>query len=175
MKYLILTTISALLIGCSSNRYMLSDKGKDKKYLIEYIDRLNKEGKITDKPLVVIDGLAFSYENLKVNKIRISKSDISRMDYLGKNSEGAKNIYGDQGNKGVILILTNNSPQQPGDSLSEGKILFLIGERQITQQELESIDPNEIESIEVVKEKNKVREYTSDNYDGVIIVTMKKK
>lgn len=175
MKYLILIIISAFLAGCSSNRYMLSDKGKDKKYLIEYINRLNKEEKITDKPLVVIDGLAFSYENLKVNKIQINKSDISRMDYLGKNSEGAKNIYGDKGKEGVILILTNNSPQQPGETLTESKILFLIGDRQITREELESIDPNDIESIEVVKEKDNVSKYTSDNYDGVIIVTMKKK
>jgi tetratricopeptide (TPR) repeat protein len=60
------------------------------------------------------------------------------------------------------------------NSLSDPKILFLIGDRQISQEELQTIDPNDIESIEVIKEKSNVSKYTSDNFDGVVIITMKK-
>jgi tetratricopeptide (TPR) repeat protein len=59
-------------------------------------------------------------------------------------------------------------------SLPDANVLFLIGDRQISKEELQTIDPNDIESIEVIKDKSIVSKYTTDNYDGVIIITMKK-
>ena len=40
---------------------------------------------------------------------------------------------------------------------------------------MEKISPDDIESIDVIKGKEKIKEYTQENYDGVIIIHMKKK
>jgi|WetSurMetagenome_2_1015567.scaffolds.fasta_scaffold39091_4 hypothetical protein len=178
MRKVLLFLIVGILVGCTSKRYLLTDNNRDKKYLIEYIKDLKKQGKISNRPLIIIDGLAFGYENLKVNKIPLSKADIFKIDYLLKDSEVATNVYGERGKNGVLLISTKKSQdgfhEKSTKSLSDSKVLFLIGDRQITQEELQKIDPNNIESIEVIKEKNSVSKYTSDDYDGVVIIIMKK-
>jgi hypothetical protein len=70
--------------GCSTNRYLLTDKNNDKKYLINYINTSLKDRKITNKPSIVIDGYAFSYDNLKTNRIQIAKADIKEIVCLSK-------------------------------------------------------------------------------------------
>jgi hypothetical protein len=39
---------------------------------------------------------------------------------------------------------------------------------------MEKLDPMQIDSIEIVKEKETVLKYTDENYDGVIIIHLKK-
>jgi len=178
MRKYLLILIVGLIVSCSSNRYLLTDNNQDKRYLIDYIKDLENQGKVTDKPMVVIDGLAFGYENLKVNKIPLSKNDIFKIDYLSKDSEVVKQIYGERGTGGVLLILTKKSQERLQEkstkTIDDSKVLFLVGDQQITQEELQKIDPNDIESIEVIKENESVRYYTSEDYDGVVIITMKK-
>jgi hypothetical protein len=178
MRKYLLILFAGLIISCSTNRYLLTDNNQDKRYLIDYIKDLEKQGKITNKPMIVIDGIAFGYENLKVNKIPLSKDDIFKIDFLSKDSEGAKNIYGERGTNGVLLVLTKKSQERlqekSAKSIDDSKVLFLIGDKQITQEELQKIDPMDIESIDVIKEKESVKKYTSEDYDGVVIITMKK-
>ncbi len=50
----------------------------------------------------------------------------------------------------------------------------MLGDQQISQEELQKIDPIDIKSIDVIKEKESVKKYTSEDYDGVVIITMKK-
>ena len=54
------------------------------------------------------------------------------------------------------------------------KVLYLVNDRQVTLTDLESMDPNLIESIEVIKDVGQIRQYTSDDYDGLILITLKK-
>ncbi len=65
-------------------------------------------------------------------------------------------------------------PERAVNSISESKVLFLLNEKPITQAELEKINPDKIESVKVIKNKKEIAEYTSDEYDGVIIIEMKK-
>ncbi len=78
--------------------------------------------------MVVIDGLVFSYENLKVNRIPLSKDDIFKIDYLSKYSEGAKNLYGERGKNGILIILTKKLQERiqgkSTKSITDSKILF---------------------------------------------------
>lgn len=83
-------------------------------------------------------------------------------------------IYGNQGLNGVLLIETKPFQEKAVKSISEGKVLFLLNEKPITQAELEKINPDKIESVKVIKNKKEIAEYTSDEYDGVIIIEMKK-
>ncbi|MFZ4544729.1 MAG: hypothetical protein ACOYOA_11805 [Saprospiraceae bacterium] len=166
MKKLFIILLFSLLLGCSSGRYLLTDTGNDSKYLIERISALEKEGKVKQHPLLVIDGKVYDYKTLKEQPITLSKADIKQIDCLPKDGEGATNIYGESGKKGVLLITTAKS--------DDIKILFFIGDWRISQEEAEKINPNDIEFINVIKDKDKVRAYTTEDYDGVVIITMKK-
>lgn len=52
------------------------------------------------------------------------------------------------------------------------KILFIIDEKIQTQADFNNINPRDIKSFSVIKDKEKIREYTTDDYEGVIIITL---
>lgn len=175
MNKLILTLFVVAIVGCSTNRYVLTDNNTDRKYLKEYINKLAKEGEISNKPLVVVDGLAYSYRYLKTEKLQINKADINKIEVLPKNNEKAIKIFGEKGRNGTLLISTNKAQEKVAKTISDGKILYLIGDRPITQEELKTISPNDIDAIKVIKDRLEVSKYASDEYDGVVIITLKKK
>jgi hypothetical protein len=51
----------------------------------------------------------------------------------------------------------------------------LLEDKEISESEMKKIDPNDINLINVIKDKEKVKQYTSENYDGVIIIHMRGK
>jgi uncharacterized protein YcfL len=164
----------ALLIsGCSSNRYLLTDKGNDKNFLIETINEYSKNGEISKKPIIVVDGVPnrFDYE-LKNKKLQLSKAEIKKIESL-KNDVGIR-LYGDYA-KGGVLIVTTNSYVSKEPTTDKNKILFLLEDKAISESEMEKIDPKDIDSIDVIKDKEKVKQYTSENYIGVVIIHLKKK
>jgi len=160
-------------IGCSNNRYLLADKTNGNTYLCKFIDKSVKDGKTTNKPLLVIDGLAYKYDDLSKKKIQIAKADIIDMVCLPIDSKEA-GIYGNIGKNGVVLIITNKI-RGKSETGSENKILFLIDGKQIEQSEYDMLIPENIESMEVLKEKKDIKKYTKESYDGVVIITLKKK
>jgi hypothetical protein len=151
----------------------------DKDSLDSYISEFEKQEKITNSPLLVIDGFAIDYSDYKKKNQPLLKSEIKQIDYLSKDSEGAINIYGERGKNGVLLIMTyksqENLQENTSKSLADSKVLFLIGSRQISQEELQKIDPKDIISIDVIKDKDSIKNYTSEDYDGIVIITMKEK
>jgi TonB family protein len=86
----------------------LTDKTNDNKYLYEFIDKSVKEGKISNKPLLVIDGYSYKYDDLNKSKIQIAKADIEDIVCLSKNGGGNK-IFGKSAENGVVLIITNKN------------------------------------------------------------------
>jgi len=54
------------------------------------------------------------------------------------------------------------------------KVLFLLDKKIISQSEFKTIDPKKIESINVYKDKKEVAKYSTGNYDGVVVITLKK-
>lgn len=69
MKKILLILAVAMMAGCTSNRYLLSDNNQDSKYLVNRINDLKKEGKITGKPLLMIDDSVISVESLTANRL----------------------------------------------------------------------------------------------------------
>jgi len=173
MKRIIFALIIFATFSCSTNRYLLTDKTSEKKYLSEFIDKSVKDGKITNKPLLVIDGYAFKFEDLCKTKIQISKADIKDMVCLSKDTKGAE-IYGNSGKDGVILIITNKIQDKSAETSSENKILFIVDGKEIPQSDYDLLVPANIESMEVIKEKKDIKKYTKKNYDGVVIIKLKK-
>ena len=98
---LILLLLITSLISCTSSRYLLSDTGKDKTFLIDYINEFVKSKQLTQRPMIVIDGKEYKYDiELKKGKLPISKDDIARIDLV--KMEKAKKIY----SGGILLITT---------------------------------------------------------------------
>ena len=178
-KILYMKTISILLISmfilssCSSNRYLLTDKGKDSKFLINTIKKSSASGEVKRKPIIVIDGKPYRYDyELKTEGLQISKKDIKQIDILKK--DVGVEIYGEYAKDGVIIVTTKSSSSNDSKPYNDSKVLILLENKEISQSEMEAIDPNDVESIEVIKNKEKVKSFTSEDYDGVVIIHMKK-
>ncbi|KAF2341550.1 hypothetical protein [Flavobacterium tistrianum] len=91
----------------SQNRYELSDEGQDKLYLSDSISNLAKAGKITDHPIVVVDGIPHRFEDLEKEKLVLSKIEIKKIIALEK--KAGISIYGNYGEAGVLIVTTNRS------------------------------------------------------------------
>lgn len=101
-----LATISAF----SQSKYVLSDEGKDKFYLSDSIANLAKAGKITDKPIVVVDGIPHRFQDLEKEKLVLSKMEISKI--IAMDKQKGISIYGTYGEAGVLIVTTNRSSYQ---------------------------------------------------------------
>ncbi|MCR4030593.1 MULTISPECIES: hypothetical protein [Flavobacterium] len=102
----------------SQNRYELSDEGKDKLYLSDSIANLAKAGKITDHPIVVVDGIPHRYQDLEKEKLALSKIEIAKIIPLQKQT--GINIYGNYAEDGVLIVTTNrNSYHKPSQEIKQ--------------------------------------------------------
>ncbi len=55
------------------------------------------------------------------------------------------------------------------------EILYVVNEKIISKAEFGSINPKNIESVNVLKHKEDFKQYSSGDYDGAIIITLKKR
>jgi hypothetical protein len=174
MKTLIrLFILSIFLHSCSVNRYLLTDEGKDKRFLINTINESFKSGKIQKKPIIVVDGKPYRYDyELKSKKLQLSKNDIRRIDILEK--DVGIEMYGDYAENGVIILSTQSNYSNDSKSFSDSKVLILLEDKEISKDEMEKISPRDIISIDVIKDKEIIKKYTSEAYDGVIVIHIKK-
>ena len=58
---------------------------------------------------------------------------------------------------------------------NSNKILYVVGKKIISPAAFGTINPGDIESIEVIKNEQDLRKYTAEKYDGGIVITLKKK
>lgn len=59
-------------------------------------------------------------------------------------------------------------------SLDDKRVVILLAGKQITNEELQAIDPNTIESIEVIKDKAQIKKYSADDVAGIVKINLKK-
>ncbi len=171
LKFLLFILI--VLTSCASNGYLLSGNGQDKKYLINYIDELQKENKVLKYPLVIVDGKPYRHDvELSSNKLPISKKDITYIRSLDWKS--AKNIYGGAAKDGAIIISTRPIKEQIKELISANeKMLFLLNGKRVAVSDINDLNFDFIREIEIVKNKEMIKKYTSEDYDGVIILQLK--
>ncbi len=97
--------------SCTNSRYILKDSGKDKKFLIETIKEMHQNGQISQKPILVIDGVPLRFEKeLKEKKLSLTKDNIEKIQLL-KKEIGIK-IYGEFAQGGVLVITTKSSSNE---------------------------------------------------------------
>ncbi|MBN2814343.1 MAG: hypothetical protein JXQ80_09715 [Bacteroidales bacterium] len=165
--------LAILIFGsCTANRYLLTDKGADRKFLINIIKESSKYGEIQKKPVIVVNGTPYRYDNeLKNNGLQVSKKEIKNVEVLKK--EVGIGIYGESAKDGVLLLTTRSTNIKDSAVSDTTRLLILLGDQEITESEMEKINPLDVESIEVIKDRHKMDQYTREDYDGVIIIRLK--
>jgi N-acetylmuramoyl-L-alanine amidase len=125
----------------------------------EVLKAKGSEG-FSEKPLYVVNGMKF--ENglpaLDVNKITAV--------HILKGEQGSSK-YGDKGKNGVVEIITNEE--------GFGQPLYIVDGKITGYAEMNGINPNDIESINVLKGDGAISKYGDKAKDGVVEITMKKK
>lgn len=174
MKTAHLTILTLLFLssysGLTAQREGLSDNDS----ITQYIISIKNQNTITEAPLLVINGFAIEYSDYLDKYPPLSRSDIKQIDYLAGNSETSMNIYGDRAKGGVLLIMTNNFQEKSTKTIDDSKVLYMMENKQLSREELERLNPEDIESIEVIKEDKEIRKITKGKYEGVVIITLKK-
>ncbi|MBP6550943.1 MAG: hypothetical protein KA228_07635 [Flavobacterium sp.] len=108
MKKIISTLFLVLSFSIfSQNRYELVDEGNDKLFLSDSISKMAIKSLITDKPIVVIDGKPFRYQDLENQKLLLSKTEIEKIVVIDK--QKGISIFGNYGEAGVLIITTNRT------------------------------------------------------------------
>ncbi len=172
MKNLFLILFGFLTLSGFSQQYLLADENSDKNMLAEFIQKSIAENKLNENPVVVLNKRVLKGQEL--DKFNFYKSDILDISLVAKDNPQVVDIYGKQSLNGVLLIETKPFQERAVKSISDSKVLYLLNEKPVTVAELEGINPDEIESVHVVKNKSEISKYTSDKVDGVIIIIMKK-
>ncbi|MBX2945750.1 MAG: TonB-dependent receptor plug domain-containing protein [Cyclobacteriaceae bacterium] len=134
------------------------------------------------KPLFVVNGVPTAYDDLSF----VKPNDIESIEVL-KNQK-AIDRFGEAGKNGAVLITLKNFKKLEIDdkpdnhtstiklhSLSTGvQPLFVLDGKIIQQKEVEKINPQSIESIEVLKGEKATNQFGDKGKNGVVVITSKK-
>ncbi len=113
-----------------------------------------------EKVLFIVDGKKQAADERK----KLDPNLIASMTVL-KGKEATK-LYGAEGENGVIII-TTKSAQTPSP-------LYIIDGKESTKAEADKLDPNTIESMNVLKDKSATDIYGDKGKNGVIEIKLKK-
>jgi len=173
MKKTILLLSAVVLTACSANRLASTENAVPDTYLQDYVAQLVNEGTISNQPLIVIDEMRILYDESHRASLTVRKDEIDSISSVEKDNAKAIEDYGDRARGGVIFVITKGGKELSDKPASEQKILFLEGNRKLSKKKVEKINPDDIESITVIKGREDVKKYTRKAYNGVIIITMK--
>lgn len=150
--------------------------------------------KNADKALIIVDGTEINREVLD----KMNPNDIERVEVF--KDEMAIKKYGDKGRHGVILITTKKASSQAANSTGIApdknvepssnsgalnlrdndqqplkKALFVVdGKVQKKDFDLKTILPDDIKSINVLKDKSAIEKYGEKGINGVVEINTKK-
>jgi TonB-dependent SusC/RagA subfamily outer membrane receptor len=116
-----------------------------------------------NQALIIVDGIKFSRKD-SINVLdSIKPETIERMDVV--KGEQALLEYGEEGRGGVILVTTKTPAKK------EKAPLYILDGVKI--KSIEGVNPDDIESVHVLKGKESTSEYGSEGEAGVVLITTK--
>lgn len=147
------------------------------------IQGINQE---TNHPLYIIDGKRMSND---FDMSSLNPADVESISVLKNKS--AKDLYEEEGKDGVIIIATKKSSHATdasakvvagesvlamrGVSNDKKPLVVIDGERKGKDFDLQSVNPEDIQSISVLKDDSGVQLYGEEGKNGVIVITKKAK
>lgn len=169
-------SIILLLSGhlCLSQNSTTDKETSRENYILKIISDLNKEEKVTGNPVIVINERIINAEAL--DTMTISAFEIESLSIIEKNQKTFKEIYGEQSINGVILIERKPFKEKINKDYNINEdVLFLLEGKPIKGSEANKIEPDDIEHIMVIKNKDSISKYTSGKVQGVVKIKLKKK
>ena len=121
--------------------------------------------------------LVISYIGMETQKIVIDKSNTNLMVVMGKEKEAAessKNIS-QSADSGIIITTSKGRPDEFDKiRMNYGREpLFLLDGKEIP--DINNVNPNDIESIEILKDESATKLYGEKAKNGVVLITTKQK
>ncbi|WP_131474523.1 hypothetical protein [Flavobacterium sp. KMS] len=108
MKKFFIAAISLLSFSMySQSRYELQDKGTERLYLSDTIIQMATNKVITNEPMLIVDGVTYTYQDLEKKKLTFSKNQILKITTVDR--QKAISLYGDTEGVGVLIIKTVNA------------------------------------------------------------------
>ena len=172
MRNLLLIIFGLLTFNGFAQDYLLADENSAKNMIADIIKISIAEKKLKKNPVIVVNERVL--KNDQLDRFNFYKSDILEFSLIAMDNTEMTEIYGEQSLNGVLLIETKPFQERAVKSISDSKVLYLLNGKIITQVELEKINPNKIESVDVIKDKKEIAKYTTDEYDGVVLIKLKK-
>lgn len=114
-----------------------------------------------NQALIIVDGIKFSRKDSSNILDSIKPENIERMDVI--KGEQAIVQYGEEGKDGVIVITTKTPIKKEPLYIVDG----------VKTKNIIDLDPNDIESINVLKGKASTSQYGDEGEAGVILITTK--
>ena len=94
--------------------------------------------------------------------------------FMGRysNPPQGQKLVADAASLATNVAQRESEPFEFGDK--ERQVLYIVDGKTITEAELRDIDPDNIDAISVYNDYETIRKFTTGNYSGVVVVTMKK-
>jgi HSP20 family molecular chaperone IbpA len=112
------------------------------------------------KPLIILDGEKYEGDINDLDPKKIESVNVLK-------DKPAIDKYGANGKNGVIEITMKNSTKKPAP-------IYILDGKELSKEEMDKIDPNNIQSINVFKDKSATEKYGEKGKNGVVEITMKK-
>ena len=161
-----LLSLTVFVIVCQ-----ITTQAQEEKTVVPKISyRLDRQN-----PLFILDGKELSDSTSLAS---LNLNDIQSMEIL--NEEQAVKTYGNKGIKGVVIITSKIRSGEPirfinSDHISNSSLLFILDDIEIKERSLASINPDDIDQITILKEKQAIEPYGDKGKNGVVLITSKAK
>lgn len=132
--------------------------GKDKADVVKIVP-VNSANS-ADRPLIILDGKKVPYNVMST----IDPNLIKSVDVLKGNS-AVSTMYGEEGKNGIVLITTKE--------FAKTKPLMILDGKKTDSAVLQIMDPNLIESVNVLKDESAIALYGDEAKNGVVIIKTK--
>ncbi|BAX82004.1 TonB-dependent receptor plug domain-containing protein [Labilibaculum antarcticum] len=131
-------------------------------------------GDLNNSPLYFLDGEKIYREEMD----QIKPESIESMNVI--KGEQAIKKYGKKGTNGVIEITSKiqsskNAPVVKIKGASINNPLYIVDGKKISAKKANKINPDDIESMDVLKGENAIKKYGEEAKNGVIVITLKTK
>jgi TonB-dependent SusC/RagA subfamily outer membrane receptor len=132
-----------------------------------------KEWKLVKpKQLYVLNGIEL-IDSLAL--VKLDANDLEKLEIL--NEVDGERLYGKKGASGVIMATTKANKAMtispPAIALAKTSPLFILDNVEMPGIDLDKVKPEDIESIEVLKDKKAIEPYGEKGKNGVVIISTK--
>ena len=107
--------------------------------------------------------------------VKLDANDLEKLEIL--NEVDGERLYGKKGAGGVVIATTRANKgltiNPPAIALAKTSPLFILDNVEMPGIDLDKVKPEDIESIEVLKDKEAIEPYGEKGKNGVVIISTK--